>query len=255
MNGIPEDRREISLWKKLSWPEASEPPWTLLNAALTVFALFTCLAIIGPALTLVATGASALTPFELMASWTTGMALSTLFVLVSRRASEASWRALRLYRGDLALPLALIIGVAIGLAIDLFINLADGRFLPPPQVWGLQSRGALSLLLAALLLVILQPIADTLVFQAVLLPRLRWRLGPWPGLLATAALYTLLHHLVFFQAYRFYHIGWHGFAWPMLLASSFCLVKVYSRSSLATLTARIGAGLVFFLTALALVSG
>jgi len=255
MNENPKDRREISLLQKLSWPETSEPPWTLLNAALTVFAMFICLAIIGPTLTLAATGASAPTPFELMLSWALGMALSILFVLVSRRASEESWQAMRLIRGDLALPLALIIGLAIGLAIDLSINLADGRFLPPPQVWGLQSRGALSALLAALLLIVLQPIADTLIFQAVLLPRLRWRLGHWPGLFATSALYTLLHYLIFFQAYSFYHLGWHGLAWPMLLSLSFCLVKVFSRSSLVTLIARVGAGLIFFLTALALVSG
>ena len=203
--------------------------------------MFICLAVIGPALTLVATGASALTPFELMTSWTAGMGLSVVFVLVSRRSTVESWAAMRLARSDLALPLALIIGVAIGLAIDLFINLADGRFLPPPQAWGLQSRGALSALMAALLLIVLQPAVDTFVFQAVLLPRLRWRLGPWAGLLATAALYALLHHLVFYQAYDFYSVGWHGFAWPLLLGISFCVLKVYSRSSLATLVARIGA--------------
>lgn len=255
MTAQPKDRREMSLKEKLSLPEASEPPWTMLAAALTVVAMFVCLAIIGPSLTLALSGASELTPFQLMLSWTIGMALTILFVLVRQRASEESWRAMRLSRGELALPFALLIGLAMGLAIDLFVSLADGRFLPPPQIWGFQSGGALSLLLAALMLLVAQPIAETLLFQAVLLPRLRWRMGHWPGLLATAAAYTLLHYLIFIQAYDMYNLLWHGVIWPMLLGISFSLLRVFSRSSLVTLVARMGAGLIFLLTALALVSG
>lgn len=249
------DRREMSLQEKFSLPEAGEPPWNLLSAALTVFAMFICLIIIGPALVAFIASNPDLTPFDLMASWSIGLGLTIVFVVVNRRSSEASWRALRLTRGELALPLALIIGLAIGLTIDVFVNLFDGRFLPPPQIWGFQQHGAAGVILAALLLVALQPLAETLVFQAVLLPRLRWRFGHWPGLAATAGVYTLLHYLVFFQAYDFYHLRWHGVVLPMLLGIAFSLLKVFSQSSLATLVARMSAGLIFLLTALAISGG
>ena len=249
------DRRQMSLRDKLSLPEASEPPWSLASAALIVCAMFVCLAIIGPALVAILSGGDSLSPFDLMLSWTIGMALTAVFVLLRQRSSEESWRALRLTRGELALPLALITGLAIGLSIDLFINLADGRFLPLPQIWGFQTRGVAGLTLAALLLVVLAPLAETLVFHAVLLPRLRWRLGSWPGVVATAGVYTILHYLVFFKAYDFYHLRWHGVALPMLIGIAFGVLKVFSQSSRAVLAARMSAGLMSLLTAVAISVG
>ena len=251
MKGSPKKRRDMSLKENFSLPPAGEPPWSLLSAALTVFAMFICLVAIGPSLITISAASTVLTPVDLMASWSIGMALTAVFVLVRSRAREESWSALRLTRGELALPLAPIIGVAIALTIDLIANLSVGRFLPPLQIWVIQSGGSLSLILAALLLVLLQPLAETLVFQAVLLPRLRWRLGHWRGLLATAAVYAGLHYLIFFQASDADPLRWHDIALPMLLGIAFCLLKVFSQSSLAALIARMGAGLIFLLTALA----
>ena len=252
MTEEPKDRRDMSLGEKFSLPEASGPPWSLPSAALTVVAMFICLAIVGPSTVAIFAASPRLTPAELIASWSIGMALTSLFVVVSRRASHASWAALRLTPGELALPLAPIIGFAIGLTIDLIANLSAGRFLPQSQIWALQAGDASSLILTALLLVVLQPLAETLVFQAVLLPRLRWRLGPWLGLVATAAVYASLHYLIFFQTADSIHLRWHGMALPMLLGIAFCLLKVFSQSSLVALVGRVGAGLGFFLTALAI---
>ncbi|MDE2774300.1 MAG: hypothetical protein OXI77_00035 [Chloroflexota bacterium] len=251
MNDTAKERRDMSLKEKFSFPEASEPPWSLPSAALTVFAMFICLTTIGPSFVAIAANSPILSPAELMASWSLGMALSAVFVLVRSRASAEGWAALRMSRGELALPLAPIIGVAIGLTIDLMANLTFGRFLPPAQIWVLQSGGSLGLILAALLLVVLQPLAETLVFQAVLLPRLRWRLGHRFGLAATATVYTGLHYLIFFHTFVAYHLRWHGIALPLLLGIAFCLLKVFSQSSLVVLVARMGAGLIFLLTALA----
>ena len=255
MNETPEDRREMSLMAKLTLPEAHEPPWSLLSASLAVLAMFICLAIIGPSFIAITAASSTLTPIELMASWSLGMALTSLFVFVSRRASEDSWAALGLRRGELALPLALIFGLAIGLTFDLIAVLSVGRFLPQAQVWALQSGGLPSLVLTGLLLVVLQPLAETLVFYAVLLPRLRWRLGHWFGLAANAAVFAGLHYLIFFQTSDSYLPSWDGLALPWLLGISFGLLKVFSLSSLVVLIARMGAGLIFLLTALALFGG
>jgi len=244
----------MSLKEKFSFPEETEPPWSPLSAGLTVFAMFICLTVIGPALISTQSSRAVLTPFMLMLSWAIGLALTVLFVLVNRRSSEDSWTALQLKRGELPLPFAPLVGIAIALAVDLLVSLAGGEFLPVPQIWGFQSRGALGLASAALILIVLQPLAETLVFQAVLLPRLRWSFGPWAGLIGTSAAYTALYHVVYVAGFGLYRDLWNGIVFPLCLAILFCLLKVFSRSSLVVLIARMGAGLVFTLTALALVS-
>ena len=256
MTNSEKDRREMTLMAKLSLPEASAPPWSLLSAALTVFVMLIFLVVVGPALASLLLGSDLITPFLLTLSWTLGMALTILFVLVNRRSTPESWRAVLLRRGLLPTPIALLLGVAIALAIDLIISLGSGQFLPLPEIFGFQSQGSTSIFLAALLLILLQPLAESLVFQAVMLPALRWKLGPWGGVFATSALFTVLHLLVFSAAYReAYDSLWYGIIYPALTGCGFCLLRVYSQSSGAVIISRMGAGLIFFLTALALMSG
>ena len=187
-----------------------------------------------------------------MASWAIGLGGAIVFVLVSRRSSEESWHALRLVKGELPLPMSLLLGIAIALALDLAVGLASGEFWPVPQIWRFQSRDAMGLLLAALMLIVLQPLAESLVFQAVLLPRMRWAFGHWAGVIGTSALYTALYHLVFIEPYAFYDQIWHGIVFPAGIAFLFCLLKVYTQSTVAVLLARMGAGLILLLTALAI---
>ena len=256
MSEAPTDRRDMSLLEKLSLPEAEAPPWSIVSAWLSVVAMLISLTIVGPALASILLGSDAVTPFLLMLSWAIGMALTAAFVLVARRSSEQSWQALRLVRGELPLALSLLIGIGIALALGLTVSLASGQFLPAPEIWGFQSQGAMGLLLAALMLVVLQPLAETLVFQAVLLPRLRWTFGHWGGVIATSAAFTLLRLLVFTQAYgSTYDLLWYGLVYPAGIGLMFCLLKVFTRSSGAVLGARMSAGLVFLLTALVLFGG
>ena len=195
-------------------------------------------------------GSAELTPLLLMLSWTLGMALCSAFVLVSRRSSPASWQALNMRRGKQPLALAMLYGVAIGLTLDLVIGLLGGRFLPMPAIFGLPDSGAAMIFLGALLVVLAQPIAETLVFQTVLLPTLRSRLGAWPGVIITSALQTLLYLLVFVAALGdAYDLLWHGIVFPAALAFGFCLLRVLADSSLSVLLGRMGAGTIFLLTA------
>ena len=152
------DRREMTLRAKLSLPETASPPWSTLTALLAVFVMLICLIVVGPALASLLLGGTDVTPFLLILSWTLGMALTIAFVTVNRRSSAESWRALQLHKGRLPLPIVMLIGVAIGLAIDLIVSLASGQFLPVPEILGFQTRATASLALAALLLVILQPL-------------------------------------------------------------------------------------------------
>lgn len=247
-------RREMSLRAKLSLPEAAAPPWSPLSAALTALVLLICLTVVGPALASLLLGSQTITPILLMLSWALGLGLAIVFALVNRRSSHESWAALRLIPGHLPRPLVLLLGVAIALALDLVVSLASGCFLPVPEVYGFQLYGAAGLILAALLLILLQPLAESLVFQAILLPSLRRRLGPWPGVIATSALTVALHLLVFWSAYADkYDLTWRGLVFPALIGLAFCLLRVYTGSSSAVIIARMAAGLMFFLTALTVV--
>lgn len=253
MSANANDRREMTLRAKLSLPEEAAPPWSLLNAALTAAVLLIGLIVVGPALASLLLGSQEITPFLLMLSWALGMSLCLVFVLVNRRGSAASRAALRLQTGHLPRPLVLLLGVAIALAIDLVTNLASGQFLPMPEIYGFYSQGAASLILAALFLILLQPLAESLVFQAILLPSLRWSLGPWLGVFVTSALFVALHALVFWAAYAAtYDLVWHGILYPALIGLAFSMLRVYTGSSSAVIIARMGAGLISLLTALAI---
>ena len=250
------DRREMTLMQKLSLPEEAPPPWSIITAAVTALVILINLIWVGPAMSSLLLGSAQPTPFLLMLGWTLGLALTLVYVLVNRRSSPESRQALRLNQGLLPSQIVLLVGVAIALAIDLMISLASGRFLPIPEIYGFQSQGFAGVLVAALLLVLVQPVAESLVFQAVILPSLRSTVGPWGGVLITSALFTLLHYSVFFSPYQAsYSALWYGLAYPMLTGLAFCLLKVYTGSSRAVIVGRISAGLIFLLTALVLVGG
>ena len=202
---------------KLSVPEAAAPPWSAPGAMLTVAVSFICLIVVGPALASLLLGSETISPSLLTLSWNLGFALTIVFVLVNRRSSPASWRALNLQPGNLPVPFALLVGIAIALAIDLVISLAGGRFLPIPELIGIYDLSPESLLAAGLLLVLLQPVAETLVFHAVLLPSLRWHFGPRAGVLVTSLGFTLLHLVVFSGANRAIYVNpWYDIVYPLL---------------------------------------
>ena len=255
------DRREMTLMQKLSIAEEADPPWSALTATLTVLVLLITLILVGPALSSIVLGIdeNTVTPFVLMLGWTLGQAITIAFVLINRRSSQDSWVALKLEKGNLPLPLVLMIGVATALGVDLVISLASGQFLPIPEIFGFQTEGTAGILIAVLFVVLIQPIAESLVFQGVLLPKLRFIMGPWGGVVVTTVVFTLLHYAVFYASYQPNYpestLLWYGVAYPLLTGLIFSLMKVYTDSTRAVIIMRIGAGLIFVLTALALVSG
>jgi membrane protease YdiL (CAAX protease family) len=254
------DRREMSLMQKLSIPEESDPPWSILIALIIVFVLLINLTLVGTAISSVLLGledTTAPTPFTLLLGWTIGQALTIVYVVINRRSSQESWIALKLNRGLLPLQLVLMVGVAIALTIDVIVNLASGQFLPVPEIFGFQADGVAGILMAGLFLVLIQPVAESLVFQGVLLPKLRIMLGAWGGVLATTIVFTLIHYGIFYLSYQSNYpesaMLWYGIVYPLAMGLLFCLVKVYTESTRAVIIARMGAGATFLLTALVLV--
>ena len=239
-----------SRWRKLSLPEADAPPWRPLTVAFLYAALFINLVLVGPALSSILLGSQSLTPQFLTLGWALGMLGATLFLWVNRRGTSESRAALRFVKGELPAPIVALVGVAIALCLDLVSSLPSGRFLPVAEIYGI---GADSVLFAALLLIVAQPLAETLLFQAIMLPSLRFSLGAWRGLIATCLLYTLLHALVFYAPWQeFYDPFWHGLAHPFLLCLAFSALRLTSESSRAVLIGRVAAGAVFLLAGMAL---
>ena len=247
-DGDKETRR--SIWRKLSLPEAEAPPWRLLTVGFLCLVLFVNLVLVGPALASILLGSQSVSPSLLTLGWALGMLGATAFVMLNRRRSAESRAALRFVQGELPAPIVALVGVAIALCLDLVISLPSGRFLPLAEIYGI---GADGVLFAALLLILAQPLAETLVFQAILLPSLRWTLGAWRGLIATCLLYTLLHALVFYAPWQeFYDPFWHGLAHPFLLCLAFSALRLTSESSRSVLIGRVAAGAVFLLAGMAL---
>ena len=261
------DRRELTFRAKLSAQEVSPPPWSVLSAALTTIAMLITLISLGPALASVMLGgpltshfwhgSAAKSHLLLSLSWSLGMAFTIAFVLASRRGSDESWRGLRLHWGEVPLSItSLLIGMAIALVVQIFVGLASDMFCPIPELFDFFKIGPTNIISAALLLILLQPIAESLVFQAVVLPSLRWNFGPWIGVLMTSVLFTLMHLSVFSVQNRgVYTDPWYDDVYPFLIGFAFSILKVYTGSTGVVIVARMGAGLIFFLIGHALAGG
>ena len=106
---------------------------------------------------------------------------------------------------------------------------------------------------------LIQPVAESLVFQGVLLPKLRVIMGPWGGVVVTTVVFTLMHYAIFYSSYQNVYppetMLWYGVAYPLMFGFTFSLLKVYTQSTRAVIIGRMGAGIIFLLTALILVGG
>lgn len=256
MANSPIDRRDMSFIQKLSLPETSDPPWGLATAGVIVLVYLITLMLVGPALASIVLGlGDTITPFMLLLGWTLGSAMTIVFVLVNRRSSPESWQALKLEKGLLPLPFILMVGVATALFVDLVISLASGQFLPIPEIFGFRADGFSSVIVAGLFVLLIQPVVESLVFQGVVLPKLRVKMGAWAGTIITTAVFTIIHYAVFYLSYETSYppttVIWYGIAYPLIAGFVYCLIRVYTVSTRAVIMARIGSGLIFLLTALA----
>ncbi len=254
------DRREMTFRQKLSIPESSDTPWSMMDATIIVLVLLITLILVGPSIvTLPSANVTVITPFMLMFGWAIGQVITIAFVVINRRSSPESWQALKLDKGLIPQPIAVLVGVAIALTTDLIVSLPSSQFLPIPEIFGLQTEGVGSLVVAALFVVLIQPIAESLVFQGVLLPKLRVIMGPWGGVVMTTVIFTVIHYGIFYSSYESNYpqeaMLWYGIAYPLVFGFTFSLLKVYAQSTRAVILGRMGAGVILLLTALILVSG
>ncbi len=157
-------KQKQSFFARISAPEAV-PPWSLATALLTIGFAFVVM-IVGSAVALVWAGDLS---YTLLAGWTLGGILIVVFVWQTRR---NQWEAL--YLVPSRVPLVFVMFVTFGCAIGLdLISLAlTGEFLPKPELLAL-NPGAMGIFdwgFAIAFMVIIQPVAEGLVFRGVALP-------------------------------------------------------------------------------------
>jgi membrane protease YdiL (CAAX protease family) len=133
--------------------------------------------------------------YSLLLGWSVGAALIIAFVWITRR-SDRYWSGL--WNGAAAAqkePNAtqnsfwyLLIGIGLAILLDLIGRGVVGQIIPNAELLNLygylqlgQPILVISWIFALLFMVVLQPLAEGLVFQGLLLPSLRAGIAPWPG--------------------------------------------------------------------------
>ncbi len=213
------------------------PPWSFFTAINTAFAAFLCLTVISTPITLVLFPDQ---PFDTLAAWSLGALLTLFYVNFSRRNDRDS---LRLETGQSRLLIVLLVGLGMAITIDLVGLLATGEFLPAPELLKVTlARDNLFVwLLAIVFMVLLQPLAEQLVFSGVFFPAAQQALGAWGGYIFTALCFALFHYFV----YGFPPVnGLWPSAWAPLLAGLVIIaVRANAGSTRSAIVAHMGFGL------------
>ncbi len=167
------------LIRSLAIAEADTPPWSL-TWALWVVLIAIVAAFAG---TLVAYGLTNGSLAAPLLGWTLGGLVTIAFIWRSRRADRES---LRLSFKNVRLYIVLLLGVGMAVLVDVIGLGVTQAYLPAPELAGLFGIHVdlIAWLLAALFMLAVQPVAEELVFRAVLFVSLRQnsrrmaRLGP-----------------------------------------------------------------------------
>ena len=221
------------------------PPWSLPRALLAILSLLAALALGALPALLLTNGA----PWAALAGWSAGAAL-VLFALRARYRRHGA--SLPLEPGGTPAALALLTGVAAALFLDT-LTLAAGGGLATPELAGLAAGapGAVAWLAAALYLLLLQPLAEGLVFRGLLQPALQARSSRRLALLLTALAWALFHLL----AYTGAPAGADSAALiisRLALGLLLCILRARNVSARASIVAHVGINLFFLLRLLSL---
>lgn len=235
---------------RLSAPQ-HPPPWTMEETLALPVALALSMVVVGTLVSIFVLGEGK-SPVQPLFGWTVGLLIIIVYILMTRRAQGRS-PALKLWTDSPAqMPYILLLGVAAALTTGLIAALGGHvRVAAVLTGVGLTNDWG-EWLLAAFFVIFVQPAAEGLVFQSVLVTKLRQVIGPWGGLLATTALYTLYYVLIYGAVLRGSDIFWYGILAPALMVFFLCCVRVYTDSTRAAIVAQMGMGIILVLVALLL---
>jgi membrane protease YdiL (CAAX protease family) len=222
------------------------PPWSLVAAlgsgvvsfAAVIMGSFIALALLNK------------TQYTELAAWTIAAMVTIIFVFIRFNKPEER-AALRVgASAGSTLPvqeifLMLLIGVGLSVALDVVSGRVTNVFLPEPELLSMyrQQVTGLTWIFAFVFMIVLQPIAEELVFRGLMLPSLRNTLGAWPGYIVSAILYALFHMLAFSTAINDFNGFWYSQIVPFIAGLIFGAVRLYTGSTRAAMLAHVGFGL------------
>ena len=170
----------------------SAPPWPLTRALPATLSLLAAL-VLGALLAHILTQGA---PWAALAGWSAGALLVLLALRARFRRTGAS---LPLEPGGTPAPLALLTGFAAALFLDTLALAPGGPGAPTPELAALTVTSSTPALwpLAALYLLLLQPLAEGLVFRGLLQPALQARSSRRLALLLTALAWVVFQLLAY----------------------------------------------------------
>jgi membrane protease YdiL (CAAX protease family) len=228
--------------KRIGQVEAA-PPWGLFGAINTTFVplvavvagTFIALALIGEPIEVVT-----------LAAWVIGAAISIAYVRATRQKSDEQ-AALRLGTLTSRLLIFLLLGIGMAIVVDIIALAATRQFLPAPELAGLfairDSVNILIWLVAIVFMLVLQPVADELVFRGVFFPVARQVMGAWGGLVVSAMVYALFHYLAYPYPTSEPAGVWYALVSPVLVGLILGSIRANTGSTLAAIVAHAGFGL------------
>lgn len=221
-----------TLFTRVRQPEAP-PPWTSFSALQTVIVSYMTV-IVGTVLAVMVFGQQR---FSLLLGWTLAGALTLVFVWFTRRSPQER-AALRLGpTNNTSLLLVALLCLGIAMALDVL-----RRYQPVPELMNF-TRTPGEWLFAGLFMLMVQPIAEEVVFRGVMYPALRVTLGAWTGVLATILAHALFHFLAYSSADMNIDAIWLTLALPYIDALVLTLVRAYTGSTRAAIVGHMAFGL------------
>ncbi|MEL6269804.1 MAG: CPBP family intramembrane glutamic endopeptidase [Chloroflexota bacterium] len=230
------------------------PPWGIFNALLALILMFVFISFGGLSIGTIMFPNDDVT--ALIAAWVIGSALTVGYVLATRRSAE-EFAALRL--GPSTLPVLIAFGIGLGVAVtlDLVAIPFAGSVLRPPETafFPVEGVGLSTWIYAGLLLLVVQPMADELVFRGVLFPAMRTAQGVWATILATALFYGVFHSIVYPHPEPGAAGVWYRLFEPFFAGLALSFIRAVSGSTRATIAAHVGIGTFGFLKTLLILGG
>jgi membrane protease YdiL (CAAX protease family) len=236
-----------TFFARIAQPQ-TPPPWRALDVLSTLIVLLLAFFLVGPLVVLLLFGnADYQTGSALFTGWIVGGVLTLVYVWFVQRYDRDG---LRTGKTTLSLPFVMLLGLGIAIALDLVGFAVAGEYVPALELANAPGYDTAAWILAFGFMLIVQPLAEELVFRGVTLPTLRTLLGPWPGFLACAVLYGVFHVLTYPP-----EAGIHGYAvvLPFLTGLILTAVRSYTNSTRAVVVMHLAMGLFVTLEAFVMV--
>jgi len=226
------------------------PPWGLLTAFSAVVAMFLAV-VIGTTIAQIVLGET--TTAGLLFGWAVGMALTVMYVRLTALRTQLDSPAMALTAKDVRLPIVALFALGMVISLDVLSLAVTGQFeVASSELFNFASEDVsfFGWIMAALLMILLQPVAEELVFRGVLFPVLRTAGGAWGGLFFCAAVSALFHFIAYPPSNEDRTLFiWYGLIHPLLAALTFCGVRAHTRSTIAAMLAHAIFGAFFVIKA------